>query len=210
MGLSALRSRNYLVAEPGQPGPEVINHHGKAFPERHHWFPPKKGLRFCDIRLSPVGVVTRVLHKDNVCFGVDNLLHQLGKLKHGELTRVAEVDRPHNFIVVHHLHHARDEIRDELKRPRLLPIAIDCEVLPEERLADKVADDATIIERHPRSVCVEDSDNTDLNPIGPPVVKGKGLCHALALIVTCALAYGVDVAPVALRLWMLQRVPIDL
>ena len=44
----------------------------------------------------------------------------------------------------------------------------------------------------------------------PLVVKGEALCRALALVIAAALADAVHVAPVALRLWVFQRVAIYL
>ena len=64
-----------------------------------------------------------------------------------------------------------------------------------------------------RCKCVQwrfPGDPADLQAMLPLVVKGEALCSALPLIVAAALANAVHIAPVGLRLRVLQRVSIYL
>jgi len=70
--------------------------------------PPPRGrrdARLGDVGLAPAGVVGGVLAEHDLGRRVDHLLHHLGQLQHGELGRVADVERA-RVRAVHDAHHA--------------------------------------------------------------------------------------------------------
>lgn len=67
-------------------------------------------------------------------------------------------------------------------------------------LDDKVADDAAVANVHSRAKRVEDAHNAHLHAALLLVGVTHCLCNALAFVVACARAIGVDVAKVRFRL----------
>ena len=110
----------------------------------------------------------------------------------------------------HHGDHPGDEIGNVLERSRLLPVAVHRHRLARQRLRHEVAHHAPVVERHARAVGVEDAAHAHVEPVLAAVVEGQTLGRALALVVAGALADRVDVAPVGLRLRVLERVAVDL
>ena len=126
-----------------------------------------------------------------------------------ELTRVAEVDRPGEVVRrVHHLEQTVDQIVNVAERSRLRAVAVDRDVLADDRLADEVAHDAPIKRVHARAVGVEDSHDANVDVVLPAVIEHERLGSALALVVTGAGADGVDVAAIRLRLRVDGRIAV--
>ena len=68
------------------------------------------------------------------------------KLEHGELLRIAKIDRAGRVIgPLHQANQAIDKIVDIAKGARLRPVAIDGDVAPEKRLNDEVRDHPSAI-----------------------------------------------------------------
>src|SRR5665213_3538621 len=63
---------------------------------------------------------------------------------------------------------------------------------------------------HARAIGVENSGHFYLQFVLAVVVEEQCLCTALALVITRARTYWIDVAPIVLCLWMHGRVAIDL
>jgi hypothetical protein len=90
-----------LVAEDALA--EVGDHEGKALTQGDLRLPPEELLGAADVGLALVRVVLGVLAELDPCVGVDGVLDNLGKLKHGELAGVTQVEWPH-MLAFHQLH----------------------------------------------------------------------------------------------------------
>src|SRR5690606_26025822 len=95
-------------------------------------------------------------------------------------------------------------------RPGLLTRAVHGERLSPQRLVDERGDRPPVGRLHPRPERVEDPHDRGVHTAGAAVRHGRRLSEALRLVVDAAYAHRVDVAPVALRLWMYQRVAVRL
>jgi len=82
---------------------EVTDHEGKALAEGDLRLPPKELLGTADVGLALVWVVLGVLTELDLCIGVDGVLDNLGKLKHGELAGVTQVEWSY-MVAFHQLH----------------------------------------------------------------------------------------------------------
>ena len=142
---------------------------------------------------------------DDLGLGVGGLDGELGELLDGELARVADVHRPHRLVLVHQLDEAVDEVVDEAEGARLLPLAVDGDVLTRDGLHEEVGGDAAVVGVHARPVRVEDARHADVHVVLTVVVEAERLGSALALVVARAHAVAVDVAPVLLDLGRAAR-----
>src|SRR5690606_7068761 len=98
---------------------------------------------------------------------------------------------------------------DVAEGPGLLAAAEDGEAFAAQGLHDEVRYDAAIVRAHARAVGVEDAADLDLQGRLPVVVEEQRLGRALALVVAGPGTGWIDVAPVAFRLRMHQRVAVD-
>src|SRR5688572_17645397 len=87
--------------------------------------------------------------------------YQFSKLEHGELTRVAEIERAGQALTFHEAHEALNEIIDIAEAARLAAIAVDGEIVATQSLDDEVRYHAAIIGEHARTVGVEDADDAN-------------------------------------------------
>jgi hypothetical protein len=78
---------------------------------------------------------------------LDDIAHELRKLKYGKLVAVTDVDRA-RLGRVHERDQPVDEIVDVLERARLRAVAVDSQVLPAQRLHDEVGHDAPVVRVH--------------------------------------------------------------
>ena len=207
--LRLLRRRTVVFLVLPEPPPEVSRHLLQALREGHDRLPPEQLLRPGDVRLPSPRVVRGVLLVDGGGVGVDNLANLIGELLHRELPRVADVDRSGVFSV-HESDEPVDEVADVLERSGLRAVAVDGHRGSLDGLLDEVGDDAAVVEGHAGTVGVENARDSNLEAVLAEVIESQGLGASLAFVVAWALADGVDVAPVVLRLRVLQRVAVDL
>ena len=111
---------------------------------------------------------------------------------------------------IHVAAHRLDEIVTVLERARLPSVPEQRDVLVVQRLHDEVGDDASVVRMHVRPVGVEDAHHTHIDTILPPLVGGKSLGTALALVIAAADSDSVDISPVSLDLRMYQRITVNL
>ena len=132
------------------------------------------------------------------------LQHLLGQLQHGKFARVAQVHRAQKVgaRIVHHAHDALDQIVHILKTAGLGAVSVNGQVLPAQRLHDKVAHHAPILGVHIRAVCIKNTDHLDLYAEFTVVIKAQCLGAALAFVITAADADGVHAAAVGFHLRM--------
>ena len=137
--------------------------------------------------------------------------HLAGQFGDGEFVRVADVHRTGEVVgrVVHHAHHAFDQVVDVLERTALPAVAVDRDIVAPQRLDDEIRDHAAVVDVHFRTVGVEYADNLHGNAVFAVAHKER-LGAAFALVVARADAQRVDVAPVILALGVDQRVAVDL
>jgi len=110
----------------------------------------------------------------------------LGQFQNRILGGIAEVERPHVILLVHHADQALDEVVDVTKRARLRAIAIDGERLTLERLDDEVRNHPAVVGVHARAVGIEDAHDAHLHAILLVVVHAQRLGAALAFVVAGA------------------------
>src|SRR5207253_2041235 len=122
-----------------------------------------------------------------------------GDVPHGALLGVAEVHGRGHAIVLHERHEPAHEVIDVTEAARLRAVAIDSERAAGERLHDEVADDATVVRIHARSVGVEDARDAHVEP-ATLKVHHQGLGAALAFVVAGARPGARGIASVALAL----------
>jgi len=189
---------------------EVLGSLDDALLERNLGFPAQVLARLGDIGLALLGVIAGQRHVDDLGRRLGGLDCQLGELLDGELARVAHVDGADGLGLVHQPDEAVDEVVDVAEGARLLPLAVDGDVLAVERLHEEIGDHATVVGVHARAVGVEDAHDPDVHPVLPVVVEAEGLGGALALVVARAHAVAVHVAPVLLGLRRDVRVAVDL
>ncbi len=114
------------------------------------------------------------------------------------------------MVAVEQGQQAPDLVLDEAEAPGLLAGAVDGERLAHLCLDEEVRHHPAVAGPEPGTVGVEDAGDADLDPMRPVVGHGHGLGEALGLVVDPPGADRVDVAPIALRLGMDLRVPVDL
>lgn len=138
--------------------------------------------------------------------------HLAGQFGDGEFVRVADVHRTGEVVgrVVHHAHHAFDQVVDVLERTALSAVAVDRDIVAPQRLDDEIRDHAAVVDVHFRTVGVEYADDLHGNAVFAVVAHKERLGAAFALVVARADAQRVDVAPVILALGVDQRVAVDL
>mmetsp|Transcript_39193 Transcript_39193/g.117845 ORF Transcript_39193/g.117845 Transcript_39193/m.117845 type:complete len:253 (+) Transcript_39193:463-1221(+) len=123
--------------------------------------------------------------------------------------RVAQIDRQ-VIVTIHQLVQAIDQIRNVLERARLLACPVNSNVLILQSLDDEIGHDTSVVGMHPRSECVEDASNTNLDIVLVSVGVHHRFSNALAFIVARAGTDCVDITPVRFVLRMDLRVTIDL
>src|SRR5690606_25696521 len=120
-------------------------------------------------------------------------------LEHGVLARIANVDRASKLDwAVHQADHSFHEVVDVAKTAGLSAIAIDGDRLATQRLHNEIADHASVVRVHARTIGVEDTHHLDLKLMLAPVVEEQRLGAALALVVATTDADRIYPAPVAL------------
>ena len=110
--------------------------------------------------------------------------HQFGKLQHGELTGISNIDRTADTFCLHEADKTFDKVVNIAKAASLAAIAINRQIVPAKRLNDEVRDDTAIIRTHPWPISVEDTNNTDVHIVLAVIIKEEGLRDTLPLIVT--------------------------
>ena len=73
-----------------------------------------------------------------------------------------------------------------------------------------VAHDPAVVGMHPRSIGIEDSNDTDLHAIHSVIVEEERLGTTFPLVVAGSQANRIYITPIALGLWVHIRVSIDL
>mmetsp|Transcript_6000 Transcript_6000/g.24330 ORF Transcript_6000/g.24330 Transcript_6000/m.24330 type:complete len:390 (+) Transcript_6000:49-1218(+) len=192
-----------------QPLLEVAHHHLEPLREGHLGLPVEQRLGLGDVRPPPPGVVRGVFLEHGGRGRVHHLLHLVRELQHGELAGVADVDGA-GVLGVHQRHQAFHQVGDVLERPSLGPVAVDGHGCALDGLLHEVAHHAAVVQRHARTVRVEDARDANLQPVFSVVVKRERLRAPLAFVVARSFADGVDVAPVLLGLRVLKRVAVHL
>ena len=105
---------------------------------------------------------------------------------------------------------APDGVVDVADRPGLRAVAGHGQRPAGERLTDERGDGPAVVGAHPGAVGVEDPDDAGVGALRRPVRRRQRLAEPLGLVVDAARADRVHVAPVLLRLRVLQRVAVDL
>ena len=131
------------------------------------------------------------------------------EVEHGQLVRVADVDRP-GLVAAGQGEHPGHEVVDVADRPGLHAVAGHRHRLAAQRLPDEGGDRPPVVRAHPRPEGVEDPHDAGVDPVGPAVGRGHRLGEPLGLVVDAARAHRVDVAPVGLRLRVHLRVAVHL
>src|SRR6266542_4355568 len=172
-------------------------------------FPAQELPGFGDVGLANLWIV------DWKCFEHDFALRRgksdncLREFQDRKLLRVAEVHRQMLAAGGKQLEPA-NEVVHVTEAARLRAVAEDRDRLVLERLAREGRDRAAVVGAHPGPVGVENPHDRGVHPLLAVVRHRQRLCVALRLVVDPARADRVDVAPVALRLRVHQRVAVDL
>ncbi len=181
----------------------------EALGQTHLRFPTQLLAGQRDVGLADLGVVLRQGHEVDLRGGPHQTEDLLGKLQNRHLGRVADVHRLH-IVGVEQAPDALDEVGDKTERARLGAVAEDGERFPGPGLADEGGHDPAVAGPHPRTVGVENTDDTGVNPVVAVVGHGDGLGKALGLVVHAPRPHRVDVAPVVLALRVDEGVAVGL
>ena len=91
-----------------------------------------------------------------------------------------------------------DEIINVTKRSRLLTVAEDCQVTPEQCLNDEAGHDTPVIWMCPRPIGIEYSSDFYLDAVLPVVIEKQSFRTPFTLVITGSRANWIDITPVAL------------
>ena len=138
-----------------------------------------------------------------------DLAHERRELQHRELDRIADVHRLDD-VGVEQREDPAHLVVDVAERTRLRAGSVDRERLAVDRLDQEVRDDAPVGGPQARAVGVEDAHDPRRQVVEAVVGHGERLGEPLRLVVDRARADGVDVAEVALRLRVHERIAVDL
>jgi hypothetical protein len=123
---------------------------------------------------------------------------------------ITQVDGSHEIIrPIHHADKAVNEIVDVTERSCMRAVAKEGDGLILQGLNDETADHPAITGMHPGSVSVEDSNDPNIHIVLAMIVKEKGLCASLSLIIAGPDADGIHVPPIGLILGMGGRIAVD-
>ena len=190
---------------------EVADRLPQALLQPDYRAPAEEALSQLDRRSAPLRVVLLRWQEPDGRPGAGKLSDLLGNGEHGDLLRVAEIDRPGDRrLARHELHEASDQVVDIAEGARLPAAAEDGQGLAAQRLGDQGRDDPTVRHPHARPIGVEDAGHLDGQAVTPAEVEEQGLGRPLALVVAGAGADRVDMAAIGFLLRVLQGIAIDL
>jgi hypothetical protein len=190
-------------------GARLLDRALKTLAQRHLRRPAEQLLSQRDVRPALLGIVDRQRLVHDLRARSRQLLHGLRQFEQRELIGIADVHR----VVMPGLRQrddAADEVADVAERARLAAIAEHRQRSVRERLAQERRDRAAVVRTHARAVGVEDPHDRRVHALLAVVGHRQRLRVALGLVVDPARADRVDVAPVALRLRVLQRIAVHL
>jgi hypothetical protein len=103
-----------------------------------------------------------------------------------------------------------DQIIHTTETPGLGPIPEHRDILPQERLHNKITHHPAVVRVHARSIGFEDANHPDIDPVLPVIIKKQGFHTPLSFVITGTQADGVHISPVAFGLPMHGRVAVYL
>jgi hypothetical protein len=205
-----IRCFDVARSDHAQLAAEVIHRNLEASLERHLGFPLEPFARQADVGAAAYRVVRPRRLEGELGGAAGELDRERSQLEDGELVGIADVDRTGEVLAaVHHAHDSVDDVIDVRERSSLGAVAEYRQVLAFERRHGEIGNHAAVIDRHPRSVGVEDAHDLGIDVVLPMVVHHQRFGDALALVVTRSHSDRIDVAPVTFGLRMLLRVAID-
>ncbi len=163
-----------------------------------------------NVGATPCWIVFRQGRMHEFGSGAGKLDNGLRQFENCEFAGVAQVYGTVEVVAIHHGQHACDEVVDVAKGAGLLSFAIDGNGVAFECLYDEIADYASIVDEHARTVGVEDTYDANVDVVLPVIVEEEGFCDTFSFIITAARADGIDVAPVAFHLGVDCRIAVDL
>src|SRR5208282_6366711 len=121
-----------------------------------------------DVGAALLRIVLRQGLVANLAARSRDLKHYLRALQDGELTGVADVGR---FVLVglRQRENSRDLIADIAEAAGLRTVAVNREVFARQRLPHEVRDDAAIVKLQPRTVGIEDADDSRIDVMIPAI-----------------------------------------
>src|SRR5918992_4808762 len=102
-----------------------------------------------------------------------------------------------------------DEIIDVLETSGLLPLAVNRQGLPSQRLHDEIRHDPAVAQTHARTIGVKDPHDARIQTMITMVRHRHRFGEALRFVVYAARTDRVDVTPILLALRPDQRIAID-
>src|SRR2546421_1184650 len=189
--------------------PEPLVGAGETFAEVDLGAPAEHLGRKRDVGPAPHGIVDGKRLEDDLGARAGDLEHGVSELEHGELVRVADIHRT-GPIGVEEGEDAAHLVVDVAVRPRLRPVAVDCEGRAFEGLDQEVRDDAPVAGPQAGPEGIEDAYDLDVEVLRPVIRHCHRLGEALRLVVHAAGTDRVDVTPVPLVLRVDLRVAVDL
>ena len=141
----------------------------------------------------------------------DHADHRRRQVEDRDLGWVADVDRPgHRFLGRHQAQQAIDHVVDITERAGLQAVAVDRDVVAEQRLHDEVRHHPAVVRVHARAISVEDARDLDAHAMLAPVIEEQRLGAALAFVVAGPDPDRIDAPPIVLGLRMDFRIAVDL
>ena len=197
-----LEERLYLIAEK-------LNSFPNAFVEVHLGLPTQHFTCSGDIRLTNFGIIDGKWLVLDLGRGAGDAANFFTELSDGHFARVADI---HRFVkmTLHESEDAVNEIGYKAKAAGLTAIAKDRHGLASKSLADEGWHHAAIIEAHPRTIGIKNTNDVGVHLMEAMVGHRDGFCEALRLIVNSARADGIHVAPVIFRLRVDERIAVAL
>ncbi len=174
------------------------------------WLPAEQVPRPGDVGLAALGVILRQFVVDDLASGIadqrDNLL---GKLHHGDLIGIAQVDGL-GEVRAEQPDDSLDQVGYVAEAAGLFAAAVNGDRFALKGLLHEVGQDPAVIEPHSWPIRVENADNPRFHTVVAMVSHGDRFGEPLGFIVAASRADRVDVSPVIFGLRMNFGVAVDL
>ena len=105
-------------------------------------------------------------------------------------------------VSFHESNQSVNHVRHITKTPSLCSKSLNSQGFTTNFLSNEIADNTPVINIRSGSLSIEYPDNPYLYSMLPVIIKHQSFSHSLSLIIATPDSYLIDIAPVALFLWM--------
>src|SRR5207244_1051332 len=130
------------------------------------------------------------------------------KAEYCVFTRISQIDRSDKTALVHHCYQSRNHVGDKAKGAGLFALAVNANVFSLKCLNNEITDNSAVIDSHPGTVGIEDSDNPNIYGMLPIVIHHQTFGDSLPLVIATTDTDRVDVPPIIFSLRMNLRIAV--